>query len=180
MVTTTYQLRLSSGGCSTHLEGLNVSPPLSDTESLRTRLLDLALGVVDLIQNFRRSSTDVSRINVICCPVMYLAMDIFIDVDNFWSAGDGNRRHDWQITEICIVLRAMARRSPWAIKILRTAQLDHRCRGVKMPEATLKLFEEFETSDIMLWKEKVSHTSMLSHLDLGFSDDGQERSEHVP
>lgn len=179
MAAVIHQLRLSLEGCNTGLEGSDESPPLSDTGSLRTKLLDLALGVADLIQNFQRSSIDVSKINVICCPAMYLAMDILIEADDSWSAGAGNCRHDYQITEIYIVLRAIARRSPSAAATFRTAQLDYRYRGVEMPATTLKLSGEFETSDVKLWDGEVPRTSLSSHLDLEMSGAGQERPEYV-
>lgn len=44
---------------------------------------------------------------------------------------------------------------------MRAIQLDVRRRGLTLPQATAKLFEDFGQSDIKAWKEDTSYTGAM-------------------
>jgi hypothetical protein len=60
---------------------------------------------------------------------------------------DDTARFEEQITDLCIFARAMSRRWPFAMAILRMIQLTADRRQVTLPDQSRKLFEDFEKED---------------------------------
>jgi len=157
------------------------SPISIDTvcDGIRQRLLKVALEVVEFIRCYRASfPLDTDRINSVVYRPLHQALSIFLDAKS--RSTDNQHQYDSQVTDICITLRAMARRVPFIVSVLRAIQLDVRRCGVALPKATETLFEDFEQSDIKLWKEEATYTrAMYSFSNIAPNvgqQDGGERS----
>lgn len=62
-----------------------------------------------------------------------------------------NARYEGEITDLCIALRAMSRRWPLGMAMLRMVQMEARQKVWTLPSQTEKLFEEFEGKS---WKQR--------------------------
>ena len=124
----------------------------SHCDPIRERLLNLSLEVVEFIRCLRFSiSRDIDRINCMVARPLHQALSIFLDAKTRLTENVG--RYDTQIHDLCTTLRAISRRVPFVVTVLRAIQLDIRRREQKLSPETEKLFEEFEQYDLKLWKE---------------------------
>lgn len=128
-------------------------------EAIRRRMLNLALEVVEMIHAFWMVSMDPSKVHLIAAPSAYQALCVFLEQGKLSSS---QHQYDSQATELCICLRAQARRWPWAMTLLRTAQIDLRRRGVDLPSQTAKLFEDFEKNEFRLYQASSAEDGMYS------------------
>jgi len=128
-----------------------------DCDVIRARLLKVGHEVVDFIRCYRATfPLDVDRLHAVVCRPLHQALSIFLEA----KSRDG-RDFDPQIIDICITLRAISRRVPFVVTLLRAIQLDTRRRGLALPPATEKLFADFEQFDIKSWKEEASYTKAM-------------------
>lgn len=135
-----------------------------------------ALEIVKLCRSYR-VKYEYNRLNIFMCQPCYHALYVLMEQ---------NRQHqlyDSDITEICTAIRAMSRRFPFAFSLLHMTQIDLKQRGLDLPSAAEKLFEEFEQLDTALWMEKGSHNSLYPSPQLavgpyGGGDDDTEATTH--
>lgn len=129
-------------------------------DPIHERLLNISLEVVEFIRCCRSTiPNDVDRLNCMVARPLHQALSIFLDAKT--RATDNLHRYDLQISNICTTLRAIARRVPFVITVLRTIQLDVRRRKVVLPQETQKMFEDFEQNDLKLWREEASYTRAM-------------------
>jgi len=139
-----------------------LSPFFIDPEcdAIRERLMKVALEVVEFLRCYRSSfPLDVDRLNGVVSRPLHQTLAILLDAKS--RSKENQHQYDGHITDICITLRAISRRVPFVVSILRAIQLDVRRRGLALPEATEKLFQDFERSDIKAWKEDASYTRAM-------------------
>lgn len=132
----------------------------ADCASIRQRLLKVSLEVAELIEIYRSAfPLEIDKINSVVYRPLHQALSIFLDARN--RSTDNQQQYDSQITDICITLRAMARRVPFIVSVLRAIQLDLRRRGLALPRAAEEVLEDFEQCGIGLWKEDASYTRAM-------------------
>jgi len=90
---------------------------------------------------------------------LHQALSIFLDAKTRFTEDVG--RYDAQINDLCTTLRAIGRRVPFVVTVLRAIQLDIRRRELKLSPETEKLFEDFEQYDLKLWKEDASYLKSM-------------------
>lgn len=129
-------------------------------DPIRERLLNLSLEVVEFIRCLRFSiPRDIDRINCMVARPLHQALSIFLDAKTRFTEDVG--RYDAQINDLCTTLRAIGRRVPFVVTVLRAIQLDIRRRELKLSPETEKLFEDFEQYDLKLWKEDASYLKSM-------------------
>ena len=69
-----------------------------------------------------------------------VALNVLLDRN---EVGD----YDAEITDLCIFLKAMSRRFPFAFAVFRMLQISARERRRTLPQATERLFEDFVESE---------------------------------
>lgn len=94
---------------------------------------------------------DVDRLNCMVARPLHQALSIFLDAKS--RSIYHLNRYDSQIVDICTTLRALSRRVPFVITVLRAIQLDVRRRKVVMPLETQRMFEDFEQNDLKAWRD---------------------------
>ncbi|KAK5071917.1 hypothetical protein LTR64_004305 [Lithohypha guttulata] len=111
------------------------------------RLRSIALEVVDICR-LACSIADRSKISIFMCHSFYQSLLILMDQNS-------SHAYDDEIMELLVTFRAISQRSPWAVALLRMIQIDAVRRSFKLPEAALKLFDEFEKNDLQAWKDEL-------------------------
>lgn len=116
------------------------------------RLMTLSLEVVEFIRCCRSAMpNDVDRLNCMVARPLHQALSIFLDAKS--RSTSNLSRYDSQIVDICATLRAISRRVPFVITVLRAIQLDVRRRKVALPLETQRMFEDFEQNDLKAWRD---------------------------
>lgn len=128
-----------------------------DQPAIWSRLLSIALESVELLDT-PPLHRDKDKINVWMCHPIYQACFILLEANH-------DNRHDKEIAELCITLRAMSRRIPTAVALLRMIQLDAKRCGLNLPGATNQLFQDFELNDVKeLQKRSKAHDSIYPNM----------------
>jgi hypothetical protein len=91
-----------------------------------------------------------------------ISMSLYVLVEEVAASNEASGVYDAQILDLVICLRAMSRRWPMSMAILRMVQHDARSKGVTLPPEAEKLFEEFETRD---WKTRETRTLVSMYPD---------------
>lgn len=162
MVTLMARMQYCSREDHSQLSELSERTPSKDSidvecDATRARLLTVALEVVEFLRIYRNAYPhDVDRLNSVVSRPLHQALSILLEA----KSRDG-RAYDAQINDICAALRAISRRVPFVVTLLRAIQLDAGRRGLALPQETQELFDDFEQSDIQSWKEEGSYTKAM-------------------
>lgn len=102
--------------------------------------LAASLMIVKLCR-LHRKSWGIDRMNVVVAQSMLCAL-------NRLCADLPNSAYSEEITDLCVYMRAIGRRIPIVISMLRMFQLDMLQQGKQLPAKTESLFQEFEKSEL--------------------------------
>lgn len=111
---------------------------------ISSRLLAISLELVSLSRCTRRFCNN-DKLSAFNIHGFFQALNIFLEAD-------ATGTYDEEIIEIITTFRAMSRRAPFMVSLLRMVQLDVQRRNIRLPSATEKLFEDFEKQDLTKWR----------------------------
>lgn len=109
----------------------------------REKCTQAAQEVARVIKLYMQSWGPCSLGMMVCHPI-YMSISVLVEEQQDNSQAS-------YITDLCVALRALSRRWPLAMGMLRLVQLDARIKCWRLPPDTDKLFEEFEAS---AWRQR--------------------------
>ena len=108
-----------------------------------------ALGIVRIVR-IHSSRYGNKHMNIIHAPGIVLALLALIDEPPI-GANQDEIAYSSEIVDLCIFFRAIGRRFPWGLVAFRMFQKMVQQGGYKLPTATVKLFEDFESEE---WEKR--------------------------
>lgn len=110
---------------------------MSEFDNIR---LEAALKILEGCR-LHQQAWGIDRRNVILAQTVISALQRFIEELPL-------HQYDNEISDCCILLRAMGRRVAFLIAVLRMLQVDAQARGTPLPAVTQDLFADFEASEL--------------------------------